>query len=121
MNAEQAYLEGKLRKGGALYNVGLNIGDRILRDGRLHGNELWDQMQNVETIKTLLSKKVFVMVPCALWVVFQSKTIQHVPRERYDKSLAEENSRSVGGKEIVVDMRLLFHTTSLSVPMGKKL
>jgi len=85
--------------------VGRHIGGRILRDGRIHGNQLWDQMQNVETIKTLLSNNVFVMVPCAQWVVFQSKPIQHVTRELYDKSLAVENSTSVGGKEIVVDIR----------------
>ena len=74
-------MEGKLLKGGALYKVGLHIGGGMLRDCRIHRNELWDQTPNVETIKGLLLNNVFVMVPCAPWVVFQSKPIQHVARE----------------------------------------
>jgi len=99
MDAEQAYFDGKLLKGGALHKVGLDIGGRILRHGRIHRNELWDQTQNVETIKTLLSSNVFVMVPRSPWVVFESKPIEHVARELYDKSLAADNARSVGEKK----------------------
>jgi len=49
--------------GRVLHKVRLDIGGLILCDGRTHRNELWDQTQNVETIKTLLSKNVLVIVP----------------------------------------------------------
>jgi len=99
MDAKHAYKQGKLLKGGALHKVGLDIAGRILRDGRIHEDELWDQTQNVETMETLLSNNVFVMVPRSPWVVFQSKPIEHVARELYDKSLAADNARSVGEKK----------------------
>jgi len=100
MDAKQANLEGKVLKGGALDTVGLDIGGRILCDGRIHRNELWDQTQNVETMKTLLSNNVFVMVAHSPWVVFQSKPIEHVARELYDQSLAGENARSMAEKKL---------------------
>jgi len=90
MDAKNAYLEGKLLKGAALHKVGLDIGGRILRNGRIHQDELWDQTQNIETMKTLLSINVFVMVPCSPLVVFESKLIEHVAKELYHKSLAGE-------------------------------
>jgi len=40
MDAKQAYLEGRLLKGRVLHKVELDIGGRIMRDGRIHRNKL---------------------------------------------------------------------------------
>jgi len=93
MDAKKNFLQGKLLKGGEFHEVGLQIAGRILLEGRIHADELWDLVRSVEVMETLLSNNVFVMVPGSDWIMFQSKPMEHVARELYAKFAAEKESQ----------------------------